>query len=148
MTRYQLSELTMQLISLTTPRRLSAIFPIDKKYDGEKYEIKDYFSTVQMIKDHGWDERISDAFNFLWDYENRHLRHYLTQYLSLVSDIRRTQGHPGILEEWAAEKGIPLYHMHEDSKGRRYLLDGNGRSIRARKQYPNYLKLVKRKRRS
>jgi len=141
--RFQLSELIFGLIAMTTPRRFTRIFSIDKRYDGKRWETKDYFSTVEMIEEHGWDEPIKDPFDFLWDYENIETRVFMVNYMSLVSDIRRLHGQPGLLEEWAAEKGIPLYTMHTDQNGKQFLISGDGRSAPVKKKRPRYLKLVK-----
>lgn len=142
--RFQLSEFILGLLALTTPRRLCRIFPIEKKYDGNRRGTKDYFSTVEMIETHGWDELIKEPFEFLWDFENAETREYTVNHMGLLSDIRRAQGHPGLLEEWAGQNGIPLYTMHTDTDGRRFIIDQNGRSVPIKLQRPTHLKLIKR----
>lgn len=132
--RFQLSELIFGLIAMTTPRRFTRIFPIEKKYDGKRWEIKDYFSTVEMIKNHGWDDPIRDPFDFLWDYENRETREFTVNYMGLISDLRRAQGHPGLLEEWAVANDIPLYTMHTDQNGKQFLVGEDGRSFPGQKE--------------
>lgn len=146
MVRFQLSEFIIGLLALITPRRLSGIFQIKKKYDGNRWETKDYFSTVEMIEEHGWDELIKNPLDFLWDYDSPETRKFLVNYMSLVSDIRRAQGHPGLLEEWADQSGIPLYTMHTDTDGRQFLIDQNGRSVPIKPQRPKHLKLVRQRR--
>lgn len=68
---------TVNLIALLTPREFMTIFPIDKDFDGERFEMKDYFYTMQIAKDVGLDTPIINAFNFLWDYYNRDTRHFM-----------------------------------------------------------------------
>jgi hypothetical protein len=142
MNRFQLSELIMSLITLVTPRRLVAIFPIEKDYNGQQFGVKDYFSTIEAINEHGWDEPICDPLDFLWDYENPETREFLVNYMSLASDLRRTQGYPGILEEWAEANGVPIYTMHTDANGNQYLVDQNGRSKPVKKERSKHLRLV------
>lgn len=139
--RFQFAEAIMVLIMFVTPRRFTEIFPIDKRYDGNRWGTKDYFSTVEMINKHGWDEPIVEAFDFLWDYQNQDTREFLVNYLSLISDLRRAQGEPGILEEWAEMNNIPLYRMHTDSEGKQFIIDQNGRSKPVKKR-PRHLKLA------
>jgi len=56
------------LIEELTPREFTRLFPIDKRYDGNRYETKDYFSTVEYIDSIGWDTNIGSAIGFLMEY--------------------------------------------------------------------------------
>jgi len=56
------------LIEELTPREFTRLFPIDKRYDGNRYETKDYFSTVEYINSIGWDTNIDSAIGFLMEY--------------------------------------------------------------------------------
>lgn len=56
------------LIEELTPREFTRLFPIDKRYDGNRYETKDYFSTVEYINSIGWDTNIDSAMGFLMEY--------------------------------------------------------------------------------
>ncbi|MEK5414470.1 hypothetical protein [Paenibacillus sp. FSL L8-0708] len=139
---FQFYEVVMSLMTLLTPRRITVIFPIIKSYDGERAGWKDFFSTIKMIENHGWDELIGDPFDLIWDYENWELRFFLTHFISIMSDMRRVQGHPSIAEEWAAENGIPMYRQHTASNGKEYMVDSNGRSFPLQKPRPKHLKIV------
>lgn len=46
------------LMELLTPREFETIFPIDKVYDGERWEMKDYFYTRKYIEEFGIDKII------------------------------------------------------------------------------------------
>jgi len=140
--QYHLSELVLELVNWLTPRKFTALFPIDKDFDGKRWETKDFFSTVEAIDNHGWDEPISDAVEFLWDYHNHETREFLVKYMGLVSDLRRMQGQPGILDEWAAQSGVHVFHLYSDQVGSQYIIDENGRSKPVRKANAKHLRLV------
>jgi hypothetical protein len=75
-------------MALLTPREFTNIFPIEKVYDGAKYETKDYFFTVQAIEKIGWDSVIDDDIvEFLWDYTNIYVSLFLVEMLGCTSDI-------------------------------------------------------------
>lgn len=144
--RFSISEAIMVLISMVTPRRFVEIFPIDKKYDGERRGTKDYFYTVSMISERGWDKPIGESseevFDFLWDYQNWDINLFLVEHMSLVSEMARAQGQPGLMEQWTAENGIETYTLHTTLEGKQYLRDSKGRSTPIRKKRANHLKLV------
>ncbi|GIO07991.1 hypothetical protein J31TS6_40190 [Brevibacillus reuszeri] len=144
--RLQMSYLIMELIALVTPRRFARIFPITKEYDGNRWGTKDYFYTVEKIEELGWDKPIGETnetvFDFLWDYTNWDVNFFLVDHMSLMSDMRRAQGQPGIMEQWAADNGIQTYTLHTTPKGTQYVLDSNGKSKFVLKKRSNHLKLV------
>lgn len=96
------------LIEQLTPREFTQVFPIRKTYDGCKYECKDYFSTVKSIEKIGWDKKITNAFEFLWDFSwgNRNISYLTLFMMDVLSDnIKRKKG-IGIFEEFMNEKQI------------------------------------------
>ena len=51
-----------------TPRELLSVFPPTKTYDGERYQCKDYFTTMQAVHKHGLDVPLGDrTFEFLYE---------------------------------------------------------------------------------
>jgi len=65
-------------------------------------------------------------------------------FFGFASDLRRMDGQPGIMEQWAQENGFKTYTMHTDSKGRQYLFDKEtGKTMKVRKLRPQYLKVKK-----
>lgn len=144
--RFRVSEAIMVLIAMVTPRRFVEIFPINKEYDGERRGFKDYFYTVNMIAERGWDEPIGETsdevFDFLWDYQNWDINLFLVNHMSLVSEMARSQGQPGLMEQRAAENGIETYTLHTTPEGKQYLRDSKGRSTPIKKKRPKHLKLV------
>ncbi|GIO83522.1 hypothetical protein J25TS5_04540 [Paenibacillus faecis] len=103
----------MDWIGLLTPSQLITLFPIAKDYDGHKYQTKDYFYTMDVCIKHGLDTKIGDAFEFLWDYQNWDISHFVIEYLSTISDVRKFTGNPSLVEEFAAKNGLKTYQMKE-----------------------------------
>ena len=55
---------------------LTGVLPIEKSYDGKRYGVKDYFSTVETLNGHGLDIPFGDSVSeILWDYHNWDMGH-------------------------------------------------------------------------
>lgn len=82
--------LMVDLIELLTPRELIKIFPIDKRYDGDKWGVKDYFTTMAEIEKIGMDTVIGEnAAALIGDYMNWDLRIFTVNLICLISDWMR-----------------------------------------------------------
>ncbi len=57
---FQLISVVKGLVGKLTPREFMTIFPINKKFDGDKYQMKDYFSTMESIEEIGMDTVIGE----------------------------------------------------------------------------------------
>ena len=113
--RFNKLEIIKRLMTLLTPRQFMNIFPATKEYDGERYQTKDYFFTMEMISTFNMDEPIGDKIDdFLWDYRNRDTERFQLEIFRTLSDLARAKGLPTPLEKLSAEMGIPLYY--EDKK--------------------------------
>jgi len=143
---FQFIETIQQMMGTLKPSEFVNIFPITKEYDGNRYGTKDYFYTMDYLKTLS-DEPIGEerqVMDFLWEYHNLEICLFVVNMLSIASDLRRSEGQPGIMEEWCAENGIKTYTMHTDQKGKRFVVDNEtGKSFRVRKKMPRYLKLVR-----
>lgn len=140
--RFNLVEGVMGLLTFITPRKFASLFPITKEYKGKRWGSKDYFYTVEKMEAYGWDTPISEPFSFLWEFHNWDITFFVVNYMSLISDMRRSQGQPGIMEEWAAENNITLHTLHTAPNGKQFLTDSNGRSKPVSKPRPKHLKIV------
>lgn len=89
------------------------IFPITKEYDGEKWQSKDYFYTIDVLSKMDWDKPIGrdNMYDLLWDYQNDDLREVCVEFTCAMSAIYRSQTGKGITEEWCDEIGIPTYSI-------------------------------------
>jgi hypothetical protein len=52
---YNLSSLIANLLDGYTPRELLRVFPIQKYYEGYKWQVKDYFSSIEYVNEYGLD---------------------------------------------------------------------------------------------
>ena len=86
-------------------------FPIDKDYDGAKWECKDYFYTMDVLKKMDWDKPIGrdKLSELLWDYENEELRHAYIEFTTAMSAIYRAQTGRSIAETWCDNMSIPTF---------------------------------------
>lgn len=138
-----ITEFVKVIISTMTPNEFENVFPIAKKYNGEKLGIKDYYYTKNYMKEIGSDSPIEDVNEFLWEYHNFEVSLFLINSMSAVDDMRRLDGHKSILEEIFEEKGIDTYTMFEDKNGKKYLRNNHTKEItKVKKPKPKYLYLV------
>jgi hypothetical protein len=131
----------MELMSCLTPKELMNLFPIDKEYDGEKYGIKDYYSTINELIQFPQDEPIgNDIFGLLLDYHNNDIRRFCVRYLTALSDRRRSLGGRDIAEEFFEGLGVsPLYQ----NKDKGYLYNPQTQKTVPCKTQVNYLRRIK-----
>ena len=88
--RYSELSKIMQSIGTMTPKQLQQIFPISKEYDGDKYEMKDYYFTLHALEKAGMDKPIGsevEAAHLLWDYQNTDIRFFLMAYMGCIEDM-------------------------------------------------------------
>ena len=69
------------------------IFPITKEYDGEKWQSKDYFYTIDVLSKMDWDKPIGrdNMYDLLWDYQNDDLQEVCVEFTCAMSAIYRSQ---------------------------------------------------------
>lgn len=109
--RFQLIDSIFGVLGCLTLRNFVTTFPIDKTYDGAKWEEKDYFFTMDVLSRMDWDKPIGrdNILELLWDYENSDLRHAYIEFITAMSAIYRSQTGKGIAETWCDNMGIPTY---------------------------------------
>lgn len=136
----------MSYMALLTPTEFVQLFPIPKEYDGEKYCQKDYFSTMEMLKEYPVDEEIGEdkIMEFLMEYYNWDIIKFEVEKLSLMSYIRRLNGQKGVMEEFCSENGIPTYSYYEDEGIMIERETGEVVKVeKPKKRIPKYMKIVK-----
>ncbi|MEC1155510.1 hypothetical protein [Cytobacillus horneckiae] len=129
-------------ITQLTPSEVEKLFPITKEYDGERFESKDYFFTKKFNLEIGEHNTIGENLDeFLWNYQNWDVTHFAINELCILSDIRRLQGHKGLMDEFLEEQGVPTYTMAEDHQGKNILINNQtGEETIVKKKRPRYLK--------
>lgn len=141
---FEFLEIVKIAMSLLTPNQLITVFPVDKEYDGDKYKVKDYFYTMEKLKNIGMDNMIMGQIeHLLWDYENKDIRRFLVNDLSILSDINKIETGEGIAERWARENNINTYSLYEDkTTNKKYLYDQKGNRFVVKNKIPKYLKVI------
>lgn len=109
--RFQVIDGIFTVLGCLTLRNFVNTFPIDKTYDGEKWQCKDYFSTMEVLSTMDWDKPIGrdELSELLWDYDNEDLRHAYIEFTTAMSAIYRAQTGKGIMEQFCEDHGIGTY---------------------------------------
>lgn len=101
----------LEVVSNLTPADLISIFPINKKYDGHKYQTKDYFSTIEAFQSYGMDEPIrttENAASILWDFVNINILMYQVKILGIISKLRKMDTGKELFEEFLENQGATI----------------------------------------
>lgn len=96
---------------------LIKIFPIDKTYDGDKWGCKDYFFTMDVLKEKGLDNAVGHdgVFDLMWDYMNNDLREFTVFYMNCMSAMYKQQTGVGFAEKFCEDNGIGTYTMDREN---------------------------------
>lgn len=106
------------ILGCLTLRNFVVTFPIEKYYKGAKWEEKDYFYTMDVLKKMDWNgpigrDKLSEE--LLWDYYNADLRHAYMEYTSAMSAIYKAQTGRGLMEKFFEDRGVPTYTMDRET---------------------------------
>ena len=143
---FKFANLVKICMAALTPKEFIQLFPITKEFNGHKWQTKDYFYTRDYIGTLERDKPIGEEeiLNFLWEYTNRDITMFNVQFMCCLSDIRRIEGQPGLMEQWAEDNGVKTYKMYTDNKGKKCLLNKEtGKIERVKRKVPKYIKAVK-----
>lgn len=122
-TNFEFVEVVSLLLSTMIPKEFIEIFPIDKRYDGAKYEMKDYYYTIDYMNTLDPLKPIGGEINkLLWEYQNMDIRLFNVRLLGYLDDMRNLRGQPNVIDE-LLNSGVPEKVVE--------------------KEYPSYLKLLK-----
>ena len=104
-------------MQLLTPLDLTRMFPVDKVYDGDKWQVKDYFYTMNELNKIGMDNLIGEnLLPLMMDYMNEEIRRIIVRYMCLNSALLRFKGKDGIMEQWADSIGLDVYIKETDTE--------------------------------
>lgn len=123
-------------------KNLIKIFPIDKEYDGDKWGCKDYFYTMNVLKEKGLDNAVGrdGVFDLMWDYENRDLREVTVFFMSCMSAMYKQQTGVGIAEKFCDDNGIGTYTMDRENG---LLIDNQSGKIAKINNKSSFMQIVK-----
>jgi len=139
---FNIVQLVKSCMACLTPKEFVNLFPITKEYDGDKWEVKDYYSTIEVLKEYSVNEPLGDKVDeLLWDYQNNDIRFFMLEAMSLMSDIRHLQGKKDFMEEWLEDQGVDTYTVNETDG---YIINNTThKSVPYSKPMPKYLNIVK-----
>lgn len=136
---------TVGMIATLTPGQLMQVFPVDKDYDGEKWQTKDYFYTMERIEKIGLDNVIGEdrVDGFITEYHNNDVMHLSLNTISVIDRIRAFDGLPSMMEQFMADQGV-CGHTYYEEEG--IMIDHNGKVLKVQKpkrRVPKYIKVLK-----
>ena len=124
-------------ISLLTPNELITVFPIEKRYDGEKYQIKDYYFTLEKLQQIGMNNIIRGRIDeLLWDYQNKDIMDFQLNSINIISHLYKYETGESLAEKWAKENDIQTYQSYDnDLINKKYIYDTrSGRRIKLKQK--------------
>lgn len=141
--QFEFIEIIQGCLSTLRPKQFEQLFPIEKKYDGEKYEVKDYFYTRKYMDELPQDEPIGQNISeLLWEYQNWDINFFTAESMGAISAMRRFDGHLGLFEEFMAQQGKDTPNTFKNSKGQAYYVR-HGKPQKIKTSKSDYLRLVK-----
>lgn len=138
-------ELVKITISLLTPNELITVFPIEKRYDGEKYQIKDYYFTLEELQKIGMNNIIREKIDeLLWDYQNKDVRDFQINSINILSHLYKYETGESLTEKWAKENNIKMYKSYDSNLvNKKYMYETrSGKMLKIKNKNPRYLKIL------
>lgn len=98
-------------------KNLVITFPITKEFDGEKWESKDYFYTIDVLSKMDMDKPVGrdNLSDLIWDYQNDDLREAYVEFMCATSAIYRSQIGKGLAEQFCEDNGISTYTVYKET---------------------------------
>ena len=112
------------MMACMKPQEFVRTFPPTKRYDGDKWQMKDYHSTMEAIREIPQDEIIGQHIvSLLWDYMNPDVTELTVNLMKVTSIMRRLEGKPDLAETFINSLPPPSA-IYTTKDGRRFSLDG------------------------
>lgn len=139
---FNLMDALFGIIGRIKLKNLIKIFPIDKTYYGDKWDCKDYFFTMNVLKEKGLDNAVGrdEVFDLMWDYENRDLREVTVFYMSCMSAMYKKQTGVGIAEKFCEDNGIGTYTIDKENG---LFIDNQTGEVAKVSNKPSFMQIVK-----
>ncbi|GAA0455447.1 hypothetical protein [Alkalibacillus silvisoli] len=131
-----------ELIKQLTPNEFMNMFPVDKDFKGYKYEIKDYYSSMEYVNTLDLNKPIGDnVLMLLGEYMNKDIHRFFVKSVISLSHLRQHEGHIDMFEEFMAAQGMETPNTFKNTKGEAmYVRNGKPQAIGFK---TNKLELVK-----
>lgn len=129
------------LIKQLTPNEFMNMFPVEKDFKGYKYEMKDYYSSMEYVNTLDLNKPIGDnTLMLLGEYMNRDIHRFFVKSVISLSNLRQYEGHLSLMEEFIAADGHDTPNTFKNTKGEAMYVR-NGKPTLVEKT--NKLELVK-----
>lgn len=127
-----------------TPIQFMRLFPVEKSYDGAKWQMKDYFSCMEKARKYDSNKPIgTDRIQeFLMEYWNPDIINFEVCKMLCASALRKAMGGKGIMEEFMEEHGVPSYTLYDDGIMVNNMTGETMKVQKAKKRKPKWLKVV------
>ena len=114
---FNLIDAIFGIIGRIKMKNLIKIFPIDKTYDGDKWGCKDYFFTMDVLKEKGLDNAVGHdgVFDLMWDYMNKELREFTVFYMSCMSAMYQCQTGVTFMDKFCEDNNIDSYSVDREN---------------------------------
>lgn len=119
-------------------------FPPVKEYYGHTWGAKDYYTSLRALRKANkgtWDREHVQT--FLWEYDSPLLIGFTIAGLYLVDELRAMQGESSLMESFAHDMGIKVYHSTKIENGKEIMIDEDGRSLGVLRKPHKHLRVVK-----
>jgi hypothetical protein len=138
-TLFQLIQIVNYFIGQLTPPELINLFPIEKTYYGDRWEMKDYFYTKKFMDSLPQDKPIGpdSVLEILWEYMNMELRIYTVNYTSVMDKIAVLNGEKGAWEQFIEDAGITTYTLRKEGD-KEILIDNDTGEVQKIKRKSKY----------
>lgn len=110
---YEQGRMVLYILERLTPEEILQTFPPEKRYDGEKWEELDYFTTMEMVN--GLPRNISlrillkHPLEFLMEYQNKDIKRAVCRYMSSTSKRYRELTGVDWFESFCKENGWNVF---------------------------------------
>lgn len=130
------------LIKQLTPNEFMNMFPVEKDFKGYKYEMKDYYSSMEYVNTLDLNKPLGDnVLMLLGEYMNRDIHRFFVKSVINLSHLRQYDGHLDMFEEFMAAQGMETPNTFKNNKGEAmYIRNGKPEAIGFK---TNKLELVK-----
>lgn len=139
---FQIISVLKDLIKQLTPNEFMNMFPVEKDFKGYKYEMKDYYSSMEYVNTLDLNKPLGDnVLMLLGEYMNRDTHRFFVKSVINLSHLRQYDGHLDMFEEFMAAQGMETPNTFKNNKGEAmYIRNGKPQAIGFK---TNKLELVK-----
>lgn len=138
--------------SLLSAEKVAELFPPEKRYDGAKYELQDYYTARRAVEAAGGWKRFKETrevLDFLMEMTNWDIRLCCLAGMHIMDEMREREGKQSLIESFVEQQtGEPCFlpkHVTEarDKAGNVYIVaDGEVMGLKAKPRRPKWLRKI------